>query len=105
MADPRGTSSSAAIDNTGVQAKNAINVAIEDVTEDDRKEVELELEDEVAEPRKKKLVCFQKTRNSVIKKADTTTTLGVKVNSYLSPEDLAHMVDISVASKYGDHLT
>jgi hypothetical protein len=30
---------------------------------------------------------------------------GAKVNSALNPEDLAHMVDVSVASKYGDDLT
>jgi hypothetical protein len=28
-----------------------------------------------------------------------------RVNSSLSPEDLAHLVDVSVSSKYGAHLT
>jgi predicted DNA-binding ArsR family transcriptional regulator len=40
-----------------------------------------------------------------VKKAETTTASSAKVNSYLSLEDLAHTVDVSVASKYGDDLT
>jgi hypothetical protein len=33
------------------------------------------------------------------------TASGAKVNSSLNPEDLAYMVDLSVASKYGDDMT
>jgi hypothetical protein len=33
------------------------------------------------------------------------TASGTKVNSSLDPEDLAHMVDVLVASKYRDNLT
>jgi hypothetical protein len=37
----------------------------------------------------KKLACFQKTRNGIVKKLDTTTTSCAMVNSFpLSPEDL-----------------
>jgi hypothetical protein len=43
--------------------------------------------------------------SGVIKKTDTTTTSGAKVNSSLNPEELAHMVDVWEASKYGDDLT
>jgi hypothetical protein len=46
---------------TGVQARNTINVAMEDLTEEDKKE----LEEEMAERRSKKLVCFQKTCHGV----------------------------------------
>jgi hypothetical protein len=35
MADPKGTKTSAMADNAGMQARNAINVAMEDLTEDD----------------------------------------------------------------------
>jgi hypothetical protein len=58
MTDPKETKMSAAVDNAGVHAKNAINVAMEDLTEDDRKEVERELEKEMAKLHKRKLACF-----------------------------------------------
>jgi hypothetical protein len=32
-------------------------------------------------------------------------TAGAKVNAQLSPEDLIHMVDVSIASKYAADLT
>jgi hypothetical protein len=104
MANAKGARTSAATHSAGVHAKNAINVAMKDLIEDDRK-VEQELEKEMAELRRRKLACFQKTRNGVIKKANKATASGTKVNSALHPEDLAHMVDASVASKYGDDLT
>jgi hypothetical protein len=56
---------------------------------------------EIAERRSKKLACFQETQNVIIKKADTATASSTKVDSQLSPEDFVHMVDVSVASKYG----
>jgi hypothetical protein len=60
----------------------------------------------MVELRRKKLACFQKTHNGIMKKVDTTTTSGAKVNSFpLSPEDLIQLVDISVTSKYGSDLT
>jgi hypothetical protein len=60
----------------GVQAKNTIHVAMEDLTEEDQKELELELEEEMAERQCKKLSCFQKTRHEVVKKADTADASG-----------------------------
>jgi hypothetical protein len=59
----------------------------------------------MAERRQRKPTCFQKMRNGVIKKADTAATTDAKVSAQLSPEDLVHMVDVSVASKYGVDLT
>jgi hypothetical protein len=60
----------------------------------------------MAEIRRRKLACFQKTRNVIVKKANTATTSGIKVNSSsLSPEDLVQLVDVSVMSKYGTDLT
>jgi hypothetical protein len=52
----------------------------------------------VAEMRRRKLACFQKTSNNIIKKTNMAAASGTKVNSQLSPEDLVHMVDMSVAS-------
>jgi hypothetical protein len=90
-----------AVDGTSVQARNAIMAAMEDLSESDRKE----LEDEMAERQQRKLECFQKTQNGVVKKADTAETAGAKVNALLSTVDLINMVDLSVASKYGANLT
>jgi ribosome recycling factor len=87
-------------DGASVQAKNAISVVMEDLTEADRKDAMHKLKEELAEIRNWKLACFRKTRNRVVKKVDTMTASPVKVTSHLSPEDLVHMVDVSVASKY-----
>jgi hypothetical protein len=60
----------------------------------------------MVELRRRKLACFKKTRNGIMKKVDTTTTPGTKVNSSsLCPEDLVQLVDISVVSKYRANLT
>jgi hypothetical protein len=62
---------------------------MEDLAEEDQRAIKRELKEEMAKRRHKKLVCFQKTRHDVIKKADTTAASGTKVNSSsLSPEDL-----------------
>jgi hypothetical protein len=105
MADPKGSKAATTADGAGVHAKNAINVAMEDLVKADRKEVEKEIEEELAEIRRRKLACFQKTHNDVVKKLDTVAASSAKVNSHLSPEELRHMVDVSVASKYGADLT
>jgi hypothetical protein len=61
-----------------------IAVVMEDLAKADRKELERELEEEMAERHQRKLACFQKTRNGVmlacfqktrngvVKKADTS---------------------------------
>jgi hypothetical protein len=106
MADPKGSKPSTAVDGAGVHPKNAINVTMEGLAEENRKEVERQLEEEMAELRRKKLTCFQKTHNYIMKKVDTTITSGAKVNSFpLSREDLVQVVDVSVASKYNVDLT
>jgi hypothetical protein len=105
MMDPKGSKGAPATDGAGVQARNTILVAMEDLVEADRKEWEKELEEEMTERHQKKLVCFQKTCNEVVKKANTATASGAKVSTSLSLEDLVHMVDVSVASKYGVDLT
>jgi hypothetical protein len=59
----------------------------------------------MVELRRKKLVCFQKTHNGVVKKVDMVAVTSTQVNAQLSPEDLVHLVDVSVASKYSADLT
>jgi hypothetical protein len=70
---------------------------MEDLTEDGHKELEQELDEEMAERWRKKLACFQKTLHDIVKKADTTAASGSMVDSSLSPEDLVQLVDVSVA--------
>jgi hypothetical protein len=106
LADPKGVKAAAAAANgTGIQARNMIMVAMEDLAKADRKELEKELEEDMALRIQRKLACFQKTRNGVVRKADTAAASGIKVNASLSPKDLVHMVDILVTSKYGVDLT
>jgi hypothetical protein len=105
MADPKGSKPSVVVDDTGVHPKNAINVTMEDLAKEDRKEVERQLKEEMAELRWRKLACFQKTRNGVIKKINPAAASKPKVDLSLSPEDLAQLVDVSVASKYNNDLT
>jgi hypothetical protein len=52
-----------------------------------------------------KLACYQKTRNGVVQKADTARASASKVSTEpLPPAELAHLVDVSVASKYDTDL-
>jgi hypothetical protein len=92
---------------TEVNNDNIIGVEMGDLTEKDRKELELELQREmeevVAERRKKKLGCFPKTRSGVVKKGDTVKA-STPVNSPFTLEELVHMIDVSVNSKYGADL-
>jgi hypothetical protein len=105
MADPKGVKATTPADGVGVDACNMISVAMEDLTEEDRRAMECELEEEMAERRCKKLACFQKTRHSIVKKADMAATSSTTVNYLLSPEDFVQLVDVTVASKYKADLT
>jgi hypothetical protein len=52
-----------------------------------------------------KLACYQKTRGGKVQKADTAKASASKVNSSsLTPDELVHLVDVSVACKYGAEL-
>jgi hypothetical protein len=57
----------------------------------------------MAERRKKKLACFQKTRGGVVKKGNTVKA-STLVNSPFTLEELVHMIDVSVNSMYGADL-
>jgi CBS-domain-containing membrane protein len=88
MADPKGAKVATPTDGTGVDARNAINVAMEDLAEEDLRAIEQELEEEMVERRRKKLACFQKMCHNVVKKADIVAASDTKVNSSsLSPKD------------------
>jgi hypothetical protein len=94
---------------TEVGPHNMIEVAMEDLPEAERGVLERELEEEMAEARRRKLVCFQKTCMGVIKKTvpaiTTTTTATPTVTPNLTPEELVKFMDVAVTSKYGNDLT
>jgi hypothetical protein len=99
MADPK----AAAADKLGLDAGNVIEVGMDYLSEKDRREMELELQHEMeevmAEKRKKKLSCLQQTRSGVIKKGDIVKA-STLVNSPFTLEELIHMIDVSMNSKY-----
>jgi hypothetical protein len=70
--------------------------------------LEKELEEEMAEVRRKKLACFQKTCMGVIKNtvpAIMTMTIATStITPNLTPEELVKFMDVAVASKYGNDL-
>jgi hypothetical protein len=105
MADPKGAKAAKPVDGAEVDARNTIAMAMEDLTEDDRKELEKELEEEMTERRCRKLACFLKTCHDIVKKVDTVAASSTKVSLPLSPKDLVHLVDVFVANKYGADLT
>jgi hypothetical protein len=82
---------------------------MEDLPEAERRTLEKELEEEMAEARRRKLACFQKTRTGVIKKTIlaimTTATATPMVTPNLTPGELVKFMDVAIASKYGDDLT
>jgi hypothetical protein len=82
-------------------------VEMEDLSEKDWEEIEKELQREMeevmAERMKKKLTCFQKNRNGVVKRGNTAKA-SAPVNSPITLEKCVHMIDISVSSKYGADL-
>jgi hypothetical protein len=80
---------------------------MEDMLNKDRDELEQELQRELeefmVERRKKKLLCFQKTRGGVVKKGDTVKA-STPINSPFTPEELVHLIDVSINSNYGADL-
>jgi hypothetical protein len=57
--------------------------------------------EEVEAAKMEKLTCYQKTRGGVVQKGGMSKASASKVNySSLTPEELVHLVDVSVASKY-----
>jgi hypothetical protein len=77
---------------TEVGPHNTIGVAMEDLPEAERRALEKELEEKMAEARRRKLACFQKTRMGVIKKTvpaiTTMATATPMVTPNLTPEEL-----------------
>jgi hypothetical protein len=93
---------------TELEPHNTIGVALEDQPEVERRVLKKELEEVMAEARRKKLICFQKTCTRVIKKTvpavKTMATATSMVTPKVTPEELVKFMDVVVASKYGNDL-
>jgi hypothetical protein len=85
-----------------VEERNMIRVTIGDLAEEDQHRIKEE--NEVTKLHEK-LAWYQKMRNKVMQKADTARASSSKINPPShTPEELVHLVDIFVASKYGADL-
>jgi hypothetical protein len=95
---------------TEVGPHNTIGVAMENLPELEKRALEKELKEKMAEARRRKLAFLQKkTCPGMIKKTipDITTmaTAAPTVTPNLTPEELVKFMDVAVASKYGNNLT
>jgi hypothetical protein len=91
---------------TEVRPHNMIDVAMEHLPESERRALEMELEEEMAKARRRKVACVQKTRTGVIKKTIMTmATATPMVTPNLTPEELVKFMAVAVASKYGNDPT
>jgi hypothetical protein len=94
---------------TEVRPHNTIGVVMEDLPKAERRTLEKELEEEMAEARRRKLACFQKTCTWVIKKTVLTITTMITATHTVipnrTPEELVKFIDVAVASMYGNDLT
>jgi hypothetical protein len=92
---------------TEVGPHNTIGVAMEDLPKVERV-LKKELEEEMAEARRRKLACFQKAHTRVIMKTisaiTTMTTATPTINLNLTPKELVKFVDVAASSKYGNDL-
>jgi hypothetical protein len=81
---------------------------MEDLPEVERRALDKELDEEMAEVRRKKLAGFQKTRTGVIKKTVPTVTTAATATSIvtpnLTPEEFFKFRDVAMAGKYGNDL-
>jgi hypothetical protein len=92
-----------------VDERNVIGVMFGDLVEEDqckiKEEMRREMEEIEATRMRERLACYQKTRGGVVQKADTSKAASSKVNSsFPTPEELVHLVDVSITSKYGADL-
>jgi hypothetical protein len=70
---------------TEVGSHNTIGVAMEDLPEAERRSLKKELEEEMAEARRRKLVCLQKTCTGVINKIVPAITTTATTTSTVTP--------------------
>ncbi|KAF0900782.1 hypothetical protein E2562_035243 [Oryza meyeriana var. granulata] len=98
MKKKKHTMSESAKDGSVVDADNIITVTLDDLSNDERQEVERRLEEEKMEDLRKILAGYQKTQNGVVEKVIP------EVRKPTCTEEIAHFGYVSVASKYGAHM-
>ena len=87
-----------------IDHENIIAVTLDDLLEDDQRELEEELEKEKVERLKLKLAGYAKTRNGVVKKVVPSPSDAFNTQVKNSTEEIAHLIDVSIASKYGSDM-
>jgi hypothetical protein len=70
---------------TEVEPNNTIGMAMEDLSEAERRVLEKELEEEMAEVNRRKLTCFQKTCTGLIKKTILSITTTATATPMVTP--------------------
>ena len=85
---------------------NIIPVTLDDLSEDQRRELEQKLEDQKAEGLKLMLAEYSKTRSGAVVKKVMPPSPSSAANTKVSnaTEEIAHLIDASVASKYGSDM-
>jgi len=93
-------------DGSTVDPDNIIAVMLEDLSEEDRREIEQELEEDRLKNLQKKLAGLRKTRNNAVYKVAvpaSSASPSTEVSAPLS-EEIGHLIDALVASKYGTQI-
>jgi hypothetical protein len=90
MVDPKGTKLIPMVVGAGVNVKNAVNVVMEDLTKEDHKKIEQELQEEMAEMRERKLVCHTGKPDFYAK---------TKYSSYVCPGSIVPYIRIKSAHR------
>ena len=91
-------------DGSQIDTDNIIAVTLDDLSEEGRRDIERELEEERLASLQRKLAGFQKTRNGVVNKVAapvSSASPSTDVSKSPSAEEISHLIDVSVASKYG----
>jgi hypothetical protein len=100
------TNSKDSVAQAEVGPHNTIRVVMEDLPEAESRALEKELEEEMAEARRRKLVCFQETRMGVIKKTiPAIMTMATATHTVILNLTSEELVKFMVASKYWNDLT
>ena len=91
-------------DGSQIDTNNVIAVTLDDLSEEGQREIERELEEDRLASLQRKLAGFQKTRNGVINKVAapvSSASPSTDVSKSPSAEEISHLIDVSVAGKYG----
>ena len=97
----RHTMSTESRNGSDIDPENVIAVTLDDLSKDDRQELEQELKIEMVEQLKLKLTGYCKTRIGVVKKVhvpNPSDLINTEVKK--STEEISHLIDVCIATKY-----